>query len=857
MFGRSSFPKERPKISVRSRTNSSALELPVISLGNYSIRTKLLGGFFCAALMVLACGIIGRVAMNHLQTASDQLGTEALPAVRGIGIVSVGLTDLRRLELNLLQDRAQHDSVAYQSKMKELASWTHGELDRGLEMYSKVPRTVAGDSLFTTFSASLTAYRTHIDKVVTALDAGKDAEAAQLVAIGKRQFVDAYLDADGLMVAQDSAAALRVADARRVGAQGRLWITLVIVAAMAVALLLGWGLARHITIPLRTALDRAKRLRTVCVAELHDGITAMARGDLSVTPHSTTETLGMTRKDEVGELADTLDGLIVTTRETSEGFAHTQQIVRDVLQESIALSDIAAAGNLQRRGDTTRFEGAFKDLVAGVNQTLDAIVTPVNEAAEVMRRIAERDLTARMQGNYVGDHAKIKDSINTAAANLDDALSGITASTEQVATAATSIAEGSQSLAEGTSQQAASIEEISSSLQEVEAMVQQSAQAAGSAKELAEGAHSAVGRGEAGVQELTEAMSKIQASSEATKKIVKTIDEIAFQTNLLALNATIEAARAGEAGRGFAVVANEVKLLSGKTSASTQQIGSIIKTIQNDIREAKQAIEQEKVRVEIGIVNSGRASEQISVIMKIASESSDMIHSIASATEEQSATTTEISRKIQQVSETANEIQSQMEHSVTTFGELTITAEKIYSTVGKFKVGNHHDQIKGFLVEQRDKAVALLEEAVKGGRITQESLFSTDYKPIPNTMPPKYTTPFDRLFDEIISPVQEATLGKDSRIVYAICVDRSGYLPCHNLRYCKPLTGDFIKDKDNNRTKRMFNDRTGIRCATNEEPFLLQTYQRDTGEVMNDMSTPLYFQGKHWGGVRIGYRSEV
>jgi methyl-accepting chemotaxis protein len=672
MFGRSSFPKERPKISVRSRTNSSALELPVISLGNYSIRTKLLGGFFCAALMVLACGIIGRVAMNHLQTASDQLGTEALPAVRGIGIVSVGLTDLRRLELNLLQDRAQHDSVAYQSKMKELASWTHGELDRGLEMYSKVPRTVAGDSLFTTFSASLTAYRTHIDKVVTALDAGKDAEAAQLVAIGKRQFVDAYLDADGLMVAQDSAAALRVADARRVGAQGRLWITLVIVAAMAVALLLGWGLARHITIPLRTALDRAKRLRTVCVAELHDGITAMARGDLSVTPHSTTETLGMTRKDEVGELADTLDGLIVTTRETSEGFAHTQQIVRDVLQESIALSDIAAAGNLQRRGDTTRFEGAFKDLVAGVNQTLDAIVTPVNEAAEVMRRIAERDLTARMQGNYVGDHAKIKDSINTAAANLDDALSGITASTEQVATAATSIAEGSQSLAEGTSQQAASIEEISSSLQEVEAMVQQSAQAAGSAKELAEGAHSAVGRGEAGVQELTEAMSKIQASSEATKKIVKTIDEIAFQTNLLALNAAVEAARAGDAGRGFAVVAEEVRSLALRAAEAAKSTAALIEEgVKNTVA---------------GTDASKHVAHALAEISTRTIKVTTVMTEIAAASDQQKIGITQVNAAVSQMSAGTQAAAANAEESAAAAEELAAQARMMQDVVARFTV---------------------------------------------------------------------------------------------------------------------------------------------------------------------------
>jgi methyl-accepting chemotaxis protein len=87
-------------------------------------------------------------------------------------------------------------------------------------------------------------------------------------------------------------------------------------------------------------------------------------------------------------------------------------------------------------------------------------------------------------------------------------------------------------------------------------------------------------------------------------------------------------------------------------------------------------------------------------------------------------------------------------------------------------------------------------------------------------------------------------------------VDRSGYVASHNLRYTQRLTGDMMKDKDGNRTKRLFNDRTGIRAAVNEESYLLQTYLRDTGEIMNDMSTPITIAGKHWGGVRIGYLTQ-
>jgi len=359
-----------------------------------------------------------------------------------------------------------------------------------------------------------------------------------------------------------------------------------------------------------------------------------------------------------------------------------------------------------------------------------------------------------------------------------------------------------------------------------------------------------------GVEQTLGVMNRLQTSSAQIGEIIGLIEDVADQTNLLALNAAIEAARAGEAGRGFAVVADEVKNLSSKTSSSTQQIGTIIKTIQGDIREALKSIEDAKGRVEHGIINSNRASDQISTILTYASESADMINTIASATEEQSATTNEISMKIHQVSNTSNDVQSEMEKSIATFGELTRTAEVIYNTVGKFKVGNYHDTIKGYATELRDRAVATLERAISDGRISSAALFSTDYKPIPNTTPQKYTTLFDRLFDEIIVPIQEEIVAKDSKMFYVLCCDIKGYIPSHNLRYTKPLTGNVEIDKNNNRTKRLFNDKTGIRCATNEEPFLLQTYLRDTGEVMNDMSTPLYINGKHWGGVRIGYLSE-
>jgi methyl-accepting chemotaxis protein len=91
-------------------------------------------------------------------------------------------------------------------------------------------------------------------------------------------------------------------------------------------------------------------------------------------------------------------------------------------------------------------------------------------------------------------------------------------------------------------------------------------------------------------------------------------------------------------------------------------------------------------------------------------------------------------------------------------------------------------------------------------------------------------------------------------IVYTVTVDRNGYLPTHNKRYAMPLTGNLASDLVNNRTKRIFNDKTGLAAAQNTAPFLIQNYQRDTGETMADLSVPITVRGQHWGAVRIGYR---
>lgn len=148
----------------------------------------------------------------------------------------------------------------------------------------------------------------------------------------------------------------------------------------------------------------------------------------------------------------------------------------------------------------------------------------------------------------------------------------------------------------------------------------------------------------------------------------------------------------------------------------------------------------------------------------------------------------------------------------------------------------------------------ILSTQVTNGNLTTEQVFSTDYQLLPDTQPPKYSTPYDKLTDQLFPAVQEPILERYRHVLYAGAVDRNGYFPTHNRIYSQPLTGHYEKDLLHNRTKRIFNDRTGKRCGSNTEHMLLQTYKRDTGEVLHDLSVPIMIDGQHWGGFRIGFK---
>ena len=366
------------------------------------------------------------------------------------------------------------------------------------------------------------------------------------------------------------------------------------------------------------------------------------------------------------------------------------------------------------------------------------------------------------------------------------------------------------------------------------------------------------------VTQSAEVVHALGERSKAISGIVQTIREIADQTNLLALNAAIEAARAGEQGRGFAVVADEVRKLAERTSLATGEISQVIGAIQSETESAIVSIEAGTGQARNGADLASQAASSLERINHGARDTMEKVDAIATAVAQQSLAGHDIAEHVRSIMNMAEANSGAADKALEEARQLEYLATNLKEIGNVFKLGPSGDKavkthsLMPALVKQAAFEIGeILGKAVDSGRIAQGDLFDSSYQPIGNTKPQKYKTRFDELTDQILLPLQERLLEQNSWVVYAISCDRKGYVPTHNRRFSQPLTGNEKTDMINNRTKRIFDDPVGSRCGAHEQAFLLQTYRRDTGEIMHDISAPVYVKGRHWGGFRIGYKTEV
>ncbi|MCP9758053.1 methyl-accepting chemotaxis protein, partial [Aquitalea sp. S1-19] len=218
------------------------------------------------------------------------------------------------------------------------------------------------------------------------------------------------------------------------------------------------------------------------------------------------------------------------------------EAVNRLIADARQLSESAVAGKLDTRADASMHQGDFRSIVTGVNDTLDAVVSPIRDVQRVMAAMEQGDMTQSITTQYQGDFAALAAAINNTIAKLSDTIAQITTAADALSNAAGQVSATAQSLSQSSSEQAASVEETTASLEQMTASVAQNTENARVTDNMASKAAREAGEGGSAVGKTVEAMSSI-----ADK--IGIIDDIAYQTNLLALNAAIEAARAGPGGK--------------------------------------------------------------------------------------------------------------------------------------------------------------------------------------------------------------------------------------------------------------------------------------------------------------------
>ncbi len=413
--------------------------------------------------------------------------------------------------------------------------------------------------------------------------------------------------------------------------------------------------------------------------------------------------------------------------------------VNALVADADMLSKAAVAGKLQTRADASHHQGDFRKIVEGVNGTLDAVIEPLNVAAQYVDDISKGNIPAKITGSYQGDFNAIKDNLNTCidavnnlvadADMLSEAahegristranperhygefrkviegvnqtldmivapIATVKEAVETITTAANEISSGNNDLSSRTEQQASSLEETAASMEELASTVKQNAENAKQANQLALTASQVAVKGGQVVAEVVSTMSVINDSARKIEDIISVIDGIAFQTNILALNAAVEAARAGEQGRGFAVVAGEVRNLAQRSASAAKEIKELITDSVNKTTEGTKLVE-----------NAGSTmNEVVTSVQRV----TDIISEISAASQEQTSGISQVNQAVTSMDEATQQNAALVEEAAAAAESLVEQANQLADVVSQFKIdGGGHSGVESFLGGARNERLA-------------------------------------------------------------------------------------------------------------------------------------------------------
>ncbi|HFF3782921.1 TPA: methyl-accepting chemotaxis protein [Stenotrophomonas maltophilia] len=690
------------------------------------IARKLAVGFTLTTLMTVVLGAFALVRLSEANAQLSAMASNDIPSVQYLGEVRSQLGEFRTYELAQLSMLDQPEKVAdYNKRMDDTAAVVREQL----AAYAKLPAGAKERELYRAVQADVDGYFAANAKLREAATAGDGVVARQISDDQSRPLRrKAFEDLKALGAYSSSLMQGKIDNANATHRNSMLAIIAAVVLLVVVAATLAVVISRAVTGPLGKAVnaiqavargdlsvttqstgkDEAGRMlaatadmtamlrrfseQTQLMAQMHAGPDISHRipedfpgvyGQLAsgintvIFEHldAIVDAIEVLNQYAIGNLAPDarrLPGSRAILHESMDAAKASLLAINTQIQQ---LASAAAAGDFSQRGDAQRFDHDFRVMIEQLNSMMQVADGNLGQLSQLLQSIAAGDLTARMDGQFNGVFARMRDDANTTVAQLTQIVGQIQASASSITLAAGEIASGNSDLSRRTEQQAANLEETAASMEELTSTVRQNAEHARQANQLAIGAHGVASQGGEVVGQVVTTMSAIEASSKKIAEIISVIDGIAFQTNILALNAAVEAARAGEQGRGFAVVASEVRTLAQRSAAAAKEIKGLIDDSVGKVAEGSSLVHQ--------------AGSTMGEIVASVQRVTDIMAEISATSQEQSAGIEQVNQTVVQMDETTQQNAALVEEATAAARAMEDQAVQLGEAVARFRLASH------------------------------------------------------------------------------------------------------------------------------------------------------------------------